>query len=60
MNVIEACKLIEKYAKCPCCGCELIGDGKGTLEITEDFLKRTCHCGMHAIVNVSTEKGGAE
>lgn len=50
MNVVEACKLIEKYTKCPQCGCDVIGNGKGTLDIDERRFKRTCHCGWSVVV----------
>ena len=32
MNITIAAKLMELYAACPKCGCEVIGNGKGTLE----------------------------
>lgn len=56
MNVREACELMKKYAKCPQCGCEVIGNGKGTLEIGKGVFKRTCHCGWSVIID---KKGGA-
>lgn len=56
MNVREACKLIEKYAKCPKCGCEVIGNGKGTLEVYKGIFKRTCHCGWS--ITIDKRKGG--
>lgn len=47
MTILESCKLIEKYGKCPNCGCETIGNGTGTLEVDTEigFFKRTCFCG---------------
>jgi hypothetical protein len=47
MTILESCKLIEKYGKCPNCGCETICNGTGTLEVDTEigFFKRTCHCG---------------
>ena len=50
MNVVESCKLIEKYAKCPQCGCDVVGNGKGTLDIEKGYLKRTCSCGWSVVV----------
>ena len=49
MTIIESCQLMEKYAKCPNCGCETIGNGTGTLEVDTDmgFFKRTCACGWN-------------
>lgn len=32
MNITIASKLMELYAACPQCGCEVIGNGKGLLE----------------------------
>ncbi len=56
MNVREACELIKKYAKCPKCGCEVVGNGKGTLEVDKSIFKRTCHCGWSVIIDKM--KGG--
>ena len=56
MNVREVCELIEKYAKCPKCGCEVVGNGKGTLEVDKGIFKRTCHCGWS--VTIDKRKGG--
>ena len=32
MTIKDSVKLMELYAVCPKCGCEVIGNGKGTLE----------------------------
>lgn len=47
MNLLDACDLMQRYAKCPDCGCETIGGGTGTLEVDtqEGYFKRTCQCG---------------
>lgn len=47
MNLVDACELMKKYAKCPKCGCETVGGGTGTFECdtAAGFFKRTCHCG---------------
>ena len=50
MNVVESCKLIEKYAECPQCGCDVVGNGKGTLDIGKGYFKRTCHCGWSVFI----------
>ena len=51
MNVREASELMEKYAKCPECGCEVIGNGKGTLEIDKGIFKRACYCGWSIVID---------
>lgn len=28
MNLVDACELMKKYAKCPKCGCEVVGTGR--------------------------------
>lgn len=42
MNITIASKLMELYAACPKCGCEVIGNGKGLLECdtAAGFLKQ--------------------
>lgn len=47
MNLIEAVELMKKYAACRNCGCETIGNGKGTMEVDSEkgYFKRTCRCG---------------
>lgn len=63
MTVIDSCKLMEIYAVCPKCGCEFIGNGKGTLECDTEagYFKRTCSCGWYVEIKegVATKKGGA-
>ena len=51
MNAAKTMKLLRKYAKCPKCGSELLGNGKGSLEVTDDTFKRTCKCGWNIKVN---------
>lgn len=43
MNITIASKLMELYAACPKCGCEVIGNGKGLLECdtAAGFFKRS-------------------
>ena len=52
MNITIASKLMELYAACPKCGCEVIGNGKGLLECdtAAGFFKRSCGCGWHVEV----------
>lgn len=47
MNITIAAKLMELYAACPNCGCEVIGNGKGALECDTEagFFRRSCGCG---------------
>lgn len=47
MTIQQLMEVAEKYAVCPECGCEYVGNGKGTLEFDTSvgYFKRTCHCG---------------
>ena len=47
MTLTKAIALGMQYEKCPKCGCDCIGGGKGTLEIDTEigYFKRSCHCG---------------
>ena len=58
MTVLDSSKLMELYAVCPKCGCEVIGNGKGTLECDTSigYFKRTCSCGW--LVTVKEENTG--
>lgn len=51
MNAVKSVKLIRKYANCPNCGSDKIGNGEGTLEIDDDTFKRTCKCGWSVEVD---------
>lgn len=46
MNIVIAAKLMELYAACPNCGCEVIGN-EGALECdtAAGYFKRSCGCG---------------
>ena len=46
MNITIAAKLMELYAACPNCGCEVIGN-EGALECdtAAGYFKRSCGCG---------------
>ena len=37
--------IAKKNIDCPDCGNEYIGDGEGTLEVSDTTYKRTCKCG---------------
>jgi len=45
MNFRKSLELMEKYSKCQKCGSEYIGDGEGTLVVTDDTFIRSCKCG---------------
>lgn len=51
MLVADAIKLTKKYAKCPYCGNENIGEGQGALIIDENVFTRTCNCGYKITVS---------
>lgn len=61
MNITIASKLMELYAACPKCGCEVIGNGKGLLECdtAAGFFKRSCGCGWHVEVSAMMRESGA-
>ena len=46
---------MEKYANCPNCGNEYIGNGQGGLQLEEDFLRRWCKCGYDITVSEDGE-----
>lgn len=52
MNLIEAVELMEKYAVCRNCGCDVIGNDKGTMEVDSEkgYFKRNCRCGWQITV----------
>ena len=45
MNAMKVIKLMDKYSKCKECGNTSVGNGEGTLSITDSVYKRTCKCG---------------
>lgn len=52
MTIKDSVKLMELYAVCPKCGCEVIGNGKGALECdtAAGYFKRACGCGWYVEV----------
>ena len=58
MNIRDSAKLMQIYAACPKCGCEVIGNGKGTLEADTSigYFKRTCHCGWFVEVKEGVQE----
>ena len=61
MNIKDSIKLMELYAVCPRCGCEVIGNGKGTLECdtAAGSFRRTCSCGWYVEVQEGVVAGQA-
>jgi hypothetical protein len=47
MNLQRTAELLREYSKCQHCGNEVVGNGEGTLEVTDDTFKRTCKCGWN-------------
>lgn len=46
MNIVIAAKLMELYAACPNCGCEVIGNGDALeCDTAVGYFKRSCGCG---------------
>lgn len=50
MNALRAMELMEQYEECQECGNKYVGNGEGTIEVTEATFTRTCKCGWMAIV----------
>ena len=51
MNYKVSMELINRYADCPKCGNEHIGNGQGGLIVDDDIFKRWCKCGFEIIIN---------
>jgi predicted nucleic-acid-binding Zn-ribbon protein len=45
MNAWKTVELMRKYSRCPKCGNEYVGNGEGTLDVSDDTFIRTCKCG---------------
>jgi transcription elongation factor Elf1 len=45
MKLTESIDLLERYAVCPECGNDKVGDGEGLLEISGNTFLRSCKCG---------------
>lgn len=43
--------LMKKYATCPSCGKESLGNGEGALIIEDEWFYRGCDCGYQIVVN---------
>lgn len=51
MNYIKSMLLLEKYADCPNCGSDLVGNGEGGIVVEDDTFRRFCKCGFDITVN---------
>ena len=47
MDIFDLIEYTKKWAVCPKCGCDTIGNGTGTIEADTNvgYFKRTCKCG---------------
>lgn len=45
MDAYKALSLMRKYAKCPQCGNENVGNGEGVLDVNNENFVRSCKCG---------------
>jgi iron(III) transport system ATP-binding protein len=51
MKMKRSIELTEKYAVCPECGCDRIGNGKGKLIVDDETFMRSCACGWSVTVD---------
>lgn len=51
MKLIRTLELMKEYTDCPNCGNGYIGNGEGTLHVTDDSFIRTCKCGWKIEIN---------
>ena len=56
MNWMKTVELLREYATCPHCGSDKLGNGAGTVEVTDDTFTRTCKCGWKVEIEVTEEK----
>lgn len=59
MVIGRATALLEKYAVCPECGNQYLGNGEGSIEIDDNKFRRTCKCGFEVVItdNAENKKG---
>jgi phage terminase large subunit GpA-like protein len=50
MNAFRAAEFMKQYAKCPKCDSEFIGNGEGSIEVTEQHFHRRCKCGFDILI----------
>lgn len=60
MNYFKARKLMIKYAYCPKCGSENLGNGQGGITLENDTFRRWCKCGFDKTVNEDDKKMGVK
>lgn len=53
MNAMKMVELLRKYSKCKDCGSDALGNGAGSVVVTDNTFKRTCKCGWSVEVNDS-------
>ncbi|MUK90171.1 DUF3797 domain-containing protein [Ornithinibacillus sp. L9] len=47
INSLKIWWWVSRYKKCPKCGSNELGIGKGAFEVNEYHFKRTCKCGLN-------------
>lgn len=57
MNIFKSIVLMEKYANCPKCRNDKIGNGQGGIIVEENTLRRFCKCGFDITID---ENGNEE
>lgn len=57
MNIFDLIELTKKYAECPKCGCNTVGNGTGTIvgDTEAGYFKRTCQCGWSIEIKEDTD-----
>ncbi|MDO7281769.1 DUF3797 domain-containing protein [Shouchella clausii] len=55
MNWTDLLKLGERYATCPTCGNDKVGNGEGKLFCNKDEFYRSCKCGWEVAVKDGEE-----
>lgn len=53
MNAVKTVELLRKYARCKECSSQALGNGEGSVMVTDNTFKRTCKCGWSIEVNYS-------
>lgn len=46
MRLVDYLRVAELINDCPRCGSQFVGNGKGTLNVGDSSLGRTCECGF--------------
>lgn len=58
MNAMKTVELLRKYNVCQKCGSDALGNGAGSLVITDNIFKRACKCGWSVEVDDSDKPLG--